>query len=37
MPLVRNRSEVPHRYYDYGEKGPMSSGLPVKSGTYPTP
>ena len=20
MPLVRNRSEVPHRYYDYGRK-----------------
>ena len=20
MPLVRNRSEVPHRYYDYGGK-----------------
>ena len=20
MPLVRNKSEVPHRYYDYGRK-----------------
>ena len=23
MPLVRNRSEVPHRYYDYGRKAYM--------------